>query len=227
MSETDRDAADAAGLNPESERADGARRTVPRRAMLKTGAAAGAAAAAFLLAPKIGGGGTASADPGHPGNEHGQAGDPPGQSGDASGPPAAAPGQSSSAPPHLAVPLRERTVTVHVLADLINTFVIFGGGDTGPFHVRGDLVENDDGTGAVVGKFQCWGVIHDGGAVVTQEYELDGQGKIVTAGVEDNEPRPITGGTGDFSNVRGEMSTDLTLFPDPNNFFTAIFSLIG
>lgn len=223
MSESDRD---AAGLDPENERADTARPTVPRRAILKTGAAAGAAAAAFLLAPKLGGGGTASADPGQSGGDHGQAGDPPGQSGDASGPPTAAPGESASAPPHLAVPLRERTVTVHVLADL-STFVIFGGGDTGPFHVRGDLVENDDGTGAVVGAFQCWGVIHAGGAVVTQEYDLGEQGKIVTAGVEDNSPRPVTGGTGDFSNVGGDMTTDLTNFPDPDNFFTAVFTLIG
>ena len=185
MSESDRDAVDVNGLNPQSEGADSARPTVPRRAMLKTGAAAGAAAAAFLIAPKLGGVGTASA---------------------------ASP----------------RQVTAHVNVDL-STFVVTPGGaeGTGPFHVRGAIVENADGTGDVLGGFQCWGYIFDtgpGDAVVTQEYDFVGRGKIIVAGVEDSTARPIVGGTTEFGNARGEMIADLSAFPG-NPVFTAVFGL--
>ncbi len=43
-------------------------------------------------------------------------------------------------------------------------------------------------------------------AVVSQEYDLDGRGKIQVQGVEDEGPRAVTGGTGDFRNVRGEAT---------------------
>lgn len=185
MSESDRDATDVAGLNPEDERTDSARPKVPRRAMLKTGAAAGAVAAAFLIAPKLGGGGTASAAPG-------------------------------------------REVVAHVSVDL-GTFVVTPGGPagTGPFHVRGTIVENADGTGDVIGGFQCWGYIFGtapGEAVVTQEYDIVGRGKLIVAGVEDSTARPIVGGTTEFGNARGEMIADISGFP-ANPVFTAVFGL--
>ena len=92
----------------------------------------------------------------------------------------------------------------------------------GPFFVPGDIV--DPTTMAVIGKFRCWGWFFDGGAsaVVSQEYELFGCGKIQTQGVEDEGPRAVTGGTGDFSEVSGEI-TSAFLGGFPN--FTVTFEL--
>lgn len=121
-----------------------------------------------------------------------------------------------------------RQVTAHISVDL-STFVVTPGGPegTGPFHVRGAIVENADGTGDVLGGFQCWGYMFGtapGEAVVTQEYDFVGRGKIIVAGVEDSTARPIVGGTTEFGNARGEMIADLSAFPG-NPVFTAVFGL--
>ncbi len=48
--------------------------------------------------------------------------------------------------------------------------------------------------------------------VVNQEFNLTGRGKILIAGVESEDPRAVTGGTGHFRNARGEGKPDLGLF---------------
>ncbi len=94
----------------------------------------------------------------------------------------------------------------------------------GPFYIPGDIFDPD--TGDLIGEFHCWGFFFDGFAlaVVSQEFELFGRGKIQVQGVEDEGPRAVTGGTGEFRNVRGEMTgADLSAFPD----FTVTFKLIA
>ena len=81
-----------------------------------------------------------------------------------------------------------------------------------------------------IGMFHCWGWLigpDQLAAVVSQEYDLDGRGKIQVQGVEDEGPRAVTGGTGDFRNVRGEATGfDLSdLFVGGE--FTATFKLKG
>lgn len=118
-------------------------------------------------------------------------------------------------------------LTLRVVADLGDLEVV-ATANGGPFYVPGEIFDPD--TGDVIGRFHCWGWFFDAGtgpgsgAVVSQEWELFGRGKILVAGVEDEGPRAVTGGTGDFRNVRGEMTgADLSAFPD----FTATFKLIG
>lgn len=100
-------------------------------------------------------------------------------------------------------------------------------GDPGcAFYVPGVIFEA--GTSNPIGTFHCWGwdVTCNGlsAVVVSQEYNLDGRGKIQVQGVEDEGPRAVTGGTGDFRLVRGQMKgADLSGFPD----FTVTFKLIG
>lgn len=96
----------------------------------------------------------------------------------------------------------------------------------GPFYVGGDIVDSPGG--AKIGAFHCWGFFFDDGnlAVVSQEYELFNRGKIQVQGVENSGPRAVTGGTGDFVNVRGEaVSVDLSDLA--TGHFTASFSLLG
>ncbi len=81
-----------------------------------------------------------------------------------------------------------------------------------------------------IGTFHCWGWLigpDQVAGVVSQEYDLDGRGKIQVQGVEDEGPRAVTGGTGDFRNVRGEATGfDLSdLFVGGE--FTATFKLQG
>ena len=79
------------------------------------------------------------------------------------------------------------------------------------------------------GTFLCWGWRTQSGgdgniSVVTQEFNITGRGKIVAVGVEDPGPRAVTGGTGDFRNVRGQIrSTDFSAFPE----FVVRFNLTG
>ena len=121
----------------------------------------------------------------------------------------------------------ERTLVLDVAADVAAFDIAFGdvlGG--GAFYVPG--VINKPGTNNRIGTFHCWGwdVTGDGmsAVVVSQEFNLDGRGKIQVQGVEDEGPRAVTGGTGEFRNVRGEMTgADLSNFPD----FTVTFKLIG
>lgn len=95
----------------------------------------------------------------------------------------------------------------------------------GPFYVTGEIFDADVMMGPI-GTFHCWGFFIAGGTVtiVSQEYDLDGRGKIQVQGIEDEGPRAITGGTGQFRNVRGEMTgANLSNFPE----FTVTFKLIG
>ncbi len=92
----------------------------------------------------------------------------------------------------------------------------------GPFYVGGVILDPE--TDEEIGLFHCFGFFFEGGAVVTQEFDLTGRGKIILAGVEDQGPRAITGGTGDFKNVRGEATgIDLSGLP----LFPVTFNLIG
>ena len=101
------------------------------------------------------------------------------------------------------------------------------------FYVNGDICEEpdllDDCT--AIGEFQCWGwdVFGDGSlAVVSQEFNLFGRGKIQVQGVEDDGPRAVTGGTGDFRNVRGEATGfDFSQFGSGPGEFIAKFKLTG
>ncbi len=124
------------------------------------------------------------------------------------------------------------------LGDGFPTFdFTIGGSNLGgvPFHVSGVICEDPE-LGAdcseTIGTFHCWGwslTPGDGsaGGVVSQEYNLDGRGKILVTGFEDEGPRPVVGGTGDFRNVRGE-ATGFDLSDIFTSFeFTATFKLKG
>ena len=122
------------------------------------------------------------------------------------------------------------TLVLDVKADVGAFDAAFAGIGTGcAFYVPGVIFEA--GTDNPIGTFHCWGwdALCDGGiggaaVVVSQEFNLDGRGKIQVQGVEDEGPRAVTGGTGQYRNVRGEMTgADLSGFPD----FTVTFKLIG
>ncbi len=115
-------------------------------------------------------------------------------------------------------------LTVIVVADLTGLDLVPTAGG-GPFYIPGTLWDPD--SGEQIGVFHCWGffILPDGSlGVVNQEFDLTGRGKIILTGVEDEGPRAITGGTGDFRNVRGEATgIDLSEFP----VFPVTFELIG
>lgn len=101
-------------------------------------------------------------------------------------------------------------------------------GGTGAFYVSGDVVA--PGTlSPSIGTFHCWGYIRaDGLGLVNQEFDLNGRGKILIAGVESDAPRGVTGGTGHFANARGEGLPDVSIFDFPNSGkFRIAFSLTG
>ncbi len=128
-----------------------------------------------------------------------------------------------SSNPALAAKPDGNTLTVTVVADLA-TFDLLPSANGGPFYVGGTIEDPD--TGNQIGIFHCWGFFFDGGAlgVVSQEYDLFDRGKIMLAGVEDAGPRAITGGTGQFRNLRGEADNfTLASFP----IFDVTFTLIG
>ncbi len=104
-----------------------------------------------------------------------------------------------------------------------------------PFYVSGDICEEktfiDPSTGmptscTPIGSFHCWGWDDGTGfAVVAQEYDLFGKGKIQVQGVEDEGPRAVTGGTGKYKKVRGEATEfDFSEFFDTGRFI-ATFKL--
>ncbi len=97
-----------------------------------------------------------------------------------------------------------------------------GDASQGPFYVSGTIFA--DGTSMEIGEFHCWGYFAQGGSivVVSQEFNLDGRGKIQTQGIENDGARAVVGGTGDFRNVRGEAEVEFTA-----SGFTASFRLIG
>ncbi len=95
------------------------------------------------------------------------------------------------------------------------------------FYVSGDICKELvlDGACTPIGKFHCWGWLIPGGAVVSQEYDLEGRGKIQLQGVEDGGPRAVVGGTGDFRNVRGEATG--VVFNVAGDEFLVSFKLKG
>ena len=123
-------------------------------------------------------------------------------------------------------------VDTHVFADF-DTGAPGGPGAGVPFYVSGDICKETTLTGAPsactpIGVFRCWGWDDGKGlAVVAQEYDIWGKGKIQVQGVEDEGPRAVTGGTGKYRNVRGEATGfDLSEFFDTGRF-TGTFKLIG
>ncbi len=103
-------------------------------------------------------------------------------------------------------------------------FATFDPGEAGPlggfpFYISGDICKETKLTGAPssctpIGVFHCWGWDDGKGlAVVAQEYNIWGKGKIQVQGVEDEGPRAVTGGTGKYREVRGEATEfDLSEF---------------
>ncbi len=87
----------------------------------------------------------------------------------------------------------------------------------GAFNVEGD-------TGSGPGTFQCWGWIFEDGinTNVSQVFNVDG-GAIMTQGQEGG-LLAVVGGTGIFSNVRGDA---LQTFTGPGFDFTMEFNLTG
>ena len=122
-------------------------------------------------------------------------------------------------------------------ADFDATEPALGGGGGSAFFVTGKICKEnkksdlDSGKCTKIGTFLCWGWIRkDGFAVVAQEYDLWGRGKIQVQGVEDDGPRAVTGGTKHFKNVRGEATGFNFAFfdnPDMDGEFIAKFRLIG
>ena len=102
-------------------------------------------------------------------------------------------------------------VDTHVFADF-DTGASGGPGAGFPFYVSGDICQETILTGAPsactpIGVFRCWGWDDGKGlAVVAQEYDILGEGKIQVQGVEDEGPRAVTGGTGKYREVRGEAT---------------------
>ena len=106
------------------------------------------------------------------------------------------------------------------------------GGMGFPFYVSGNICKEKRllGPCTPIGLFHCWGWDTGTGlAVVAQEFELFGRGKLQVQGVEDAGPRAVTGGTGVFSNVRGEATGfDFSQFLDTGEGeFIATFKLVG
>ena len=86
----------------------------------------------------------------------------------------------------------------------------------------GGVSFNIEGTFAGGGTFRCWGWINPAGfGSVSQVYNIPGRGAIMTQGIEGG-LLAVTGGTGDFRNVRGEA---LQTFTGPGFDFTIEFDL--
>ena len=74
------------------------------------------------------------------------------------------------------------------------------------------------------GTFRCWGWIDtEGAGSVSQVYSIPGRGMIMTQGIEGG-LLAITGGTGDFSNLRGDA---LQVFTGTGFDFTMEFEVKG
>ena len=88
----------------------------------------------------------------------------------------------------------------------------------------GGISFNVVGTIAGGGTFRCWGWIdtNDFGSV-SQVYTFPGRGSIMTQGIEGG-LLAVTGGTGDFRNVRGD---GLQVFTGTGFDFTIEFDLSG
>ena len=90
----------------------------------------------------------------------------------------------------------------------------------------GGVAFNIVGTFEDGGTFRCWGWIDATGAgSVSQVFNFPGRGSIMTPGIVGG-LLAVTGGTGAFSNVRGDALQTFT--DDPNSFdFTIEFNLKG
>ncbi len=81
-----------------------------------------------------------------------------------------------------------------------------------------------------IGEFHCWGWLvgpAQAVALVSQEYHIFNRGKIQVQGIEDDGPRAIVGGTGEFRNVRGEATGFDFSQLGATGEFIATFELIG
>ncbi len=91
-------------------------------------------------------------------------------------------------------------------------------GTSGPFNVEGTITNGDGGT------FQCWGwVKQDESTNVSQVFNIDGRGAIMTQGQEGG-LLAVVGGTDDFRNARGEGDQ---VFNAGFTAFTITFNLVG
>ena len=116
-----------------------------------------------------------------------------------------------------------------------DTFDVAAGTVGGAFYITGVICKepglDPNGPCTEIGTFHCWGWLFDADdensvAVVSQEFNLEGRGKIQVQGVEDEGPCAVTGGTGDFKNARGEATGfDFSSFGDGE--FTGTFKLKG
>lgn len=105
----------------------------------------------------------------------------------------------------------------------------------GAFYIEGDIFHPDDeDEESQLGTFRCWGWMTGTTNVVSQEFEIDGLGKLEVQGTET--PRPaklaIVGGTGHFKGVSGEVELSAPVRgPDVNDAgipvprFSATFDL--
>ena len=98
------------------------------------------------------------------------------------------------------------------------SFVGPAAGVQGAFNLQGD-------TGSGAKSFQCWGWIFEDGSTtnVSQVYNIAGRGAIMIQGQEGGF-LAVVGGTGDFSNVRGQ---GLQVFTGTGFDFTMTFDLQG
>ena len=98
------------------------------------------------------------------------------------------------------------------------SFVGPGAGTQGPSNIEGDVEGGGPGT------YQCWGWMYEDGTTnVSQVYNIEDRGAIMTQGGPEGFPLAIVGGTGDFINVRGEA---LQEFIDDTSFIIT-FDLTG
>ncbi len=83
-----------------------------------------------------------------------------------------------------------------------------GGG--GAFYVGGAIFKRGESSAngdEAIGRFDCWGwQVFAGPAFVLQEWDLFGVGKLQLQGAEDEGPRAVTGGTGEFDDVTGQAT---------------------
>jgi hypothetical protein len=107
--------------------------------------------------------------------------------------------------------------TLNLSVDVNEGSFIGPAAGAGPFTVEGN-------TGSGEGTFQCWGWFNlEGEALVSQVFFILGRGSITTQGIEGG-LLAVTGGTGDFSNVRGEA---LQTFTGEGFDFDMVFTLRG
>jgi len=119
-----------------------------------------------------------------------------------------------------------KKLVLDVEPDLSAFSFVAGDNGGGQFFIPGVIFE--PGTDNEVGTFLCWGWMSEGGPVlVNQEFDIDGCGKIQTQGVEDEGQRAVTGGTGRFRNVRGQVKESVFDPVEPFLNFTVTFKLIG